>query len=206
MKRFVVCLTGGIGSGKSTVGRAFEARGVSVIDADALAHRLTASGGPAIPAIRAAFGDGVVDATGALDRPAMRRVAFAAPAARARLEAILHPLIRAESDRLAAAAAGPYVMLMIPLLIESGDARRRCDRILVVDCPEEEQMRRVVARSGLARAEVEAIMAAQATRDARLAAADDVIDNGGDPDRLEPQVDRLHRQYVGLAGGRSDTP
>jgi dephospho-CoA kinase len=206
VKRLTVCLTGGIGSGKSTVGRAFEARGVSVIDADALAHRLTAAYGAAVPAIRAAFGDGVIDASGALDRAAMRKVAFAAPDARARLEGILHPMIRDESERLAAAASGPYVILMIPLLVESGDPRRRCDRILVVDCPEAEQIRRVAARSGLAPAEIGAIMAAQATRGARLAAADDVIDNSGDPAGLEAQVDRLHRQYLELAGGGAAAP
>jgi dephospho-CoA kinase len=195
-----ICLTGGIGSGKSSVARLFEARGVAVIDADALAHELTAPGGAAIAAIRAAFGPEVIDARGALDRERMRQKAFADPAARKRLEAILHPMIRDESERRRAAATSAYVILMIPLLVESGDPRRRCDRVLVIDCPEEEQVRRVMLRSNLTRAEVTAIMATQASRDARLAHADDVIDNGGDPSRLEAQVETLHQRYVAAAG------
>jgi dephospho-CoA kinase len=198
-RRFTVGLTGGIGSGKSTVAREFEARGVTVVDADALAHRLTAPGGAAIPALRAAFGDEVIDASGALDRARMRAVAFGDARARTRLEEILHPLIRAESDRLAQAAPGPYVVLMIPLLVESGNPRARCDRVLVVDCPEAEQIHRVMARSGLARAEIEAIMTSQVSRAARLAAADDVVDNSGDPAGIGPQVDALHRRYLALA-------
>jgi len=195
-----VCLTGGIGSGKSSIARLFEARGVAVIDADALAHELTAPGGAAVPAIRAAFGLEMIDARGALDRERMRQRAFGDPAARKRLEAILHPIIREESERRRAAATSPYVILMIPLLVESGDPRRRCDRVLVVDCPEAEQVRRVMLRSNLARAEVEAIMATQASRADRLAHADDVIDNGGDPAGLGPQVDALHARYLSLAG------
>jgi dephospho-CoA kinase len=198
-RRFTVGLTGGIGSGKSTVAREFEARGVTVVDADALAHRLTAPGGAAIPALRAAFGDEVVDASGALDRARMRAIAFGDALARKRLEATLHPMIRAETERLAQAAPGRYVILMIPLLVESGDPRARCDRVLVVDCPEGEQIRRVMARSHLARAEVEAIMASQASRAARLAAADDVVDNGGDPAGIGAQVDALHHKYLALA-------
>jgi dephospho-CoA kinase len=195
-----VCLTGGIGSGKSSVARLFEARGVAVIDADALAHELTAPGGAAIPAIRAAFGPEVIDERGALDRERMRQHVFGDPAARKRLEGILHPMIRDESERQRAAATSAYVILMIPLLVESGDPRRRCDRVLVVDCPEAEQVRRVMLRSNLGRAEVEAIMATQASRAERLAHADDVIDNGGDPDRLGPQVEALHARYLSLAG------
>jgi dephospho-CoA kinase len=200
---FAVCLTGGIGSGKSSVGRAFESLGVAVLDADALAHELTAPGGAAIDAIRAAFGPEAIDARGALDRDRMRRLVFADPVARERLERILHPMIRAETERRAGTATSRYVILMIPLLVESGDPRRRCDRVLVVDCPEAEQIRRVIARSGLTRAEVEAIMASQATRAARLAAADDVIDNSGPPAAIEPQVARLHERYLALAA-RSD--
>ena len=197
--KLTVCLTGGVGSGKSSVARLFVGRGVAVIDADALAHELTRSGGSAIPAIATAFGPEALDASGALDRARMRRLAFADPGARARLEAILHPLIRAESARQAAAATSAYVIHMIPLLVESGDPRPRCDRVLVVDCPEEEQIRRVMARSQLAREEVEAIIAAQASRADRLAYADDVIDNGGEPSRLVPQVDALHQRYLALA-------
>ncbi|MCU0804387.1 MAG: dephospho-CoA kinase [Burkholderiales bacterium] len=198
---FTVCLTGGIGSGKSTVGRAFEALGVALIDTDALAHALSARGGGAIPAIRAAFGERYLTPDGALDRKAMRELVFADADARRRLEAILHPMIRTESERLAAAATSPYVILMIPLLVESGRPRERCQRILVVDCAEEEQVRRVMARSGLARAEVEAILASQATRAARLAVADEVIDNSGDPASLPARVAALHRTYLALAAG-----
>jgi dephospho-CoA kinase len=201
-RRYTVGLTGGIGSGKSTVAHAFEAHGVEIVDADALAHGLTAPGGAAIPALRAAFGDEVIDATGALDRARMRRIAFADPGARKRLEAILHPMIRAETDRLAQSARSPYLILMIPLLVESGDPRERCDRVLVVDCPEAEQIRRVMARSGLARTDVEAIMATQASRANRLAAADDVVDNSGEPTGIDAQVAMLHRRYLDLASRR----
>lgn len=199
--RFTVCLTGGIGSGKSTVGRLFETRGVTVIDADALAHALTAPEGAAIAAIRNAFGPGVIDAAGALDRARMRALAFADPSARARLEGILHPMIRAEAERLAGAASSAYVIQMIPLLFESAAGRKRCSRILVVDCEEPVQVARVMARSGLSRGQVESIMAAQVTRAERLAGADDVIDNSGAPEALEPRVAALHARYLALAAG-----
>jgi dephospho-CoA kinase len=199
--RFTVCLTGGIGSGKSTVGRRFEARGVAVIDADALAHQLTAPGGAAIESIRQAFGDAYIEASGALDRTRMRALAFERTDARTRLEGILHPMIRAEAERLAAAATSAYVIHMIPLLFESARGRTRCSRVLVVDCDEDVQVARVMARSGLSREQVEAIMAAQVSRAKRLAGADDVIDNTGSEASLEPRVAALHAQYLGLAGG-----
>ena len=196
---FTVGLTGGIGSGKSRVGSLFETHGVTVIDADALSRSLTVPGGAAIPMIRAAFGDTYIDATGALDRAKMRALVFGEAAAKARLEGILHPIIRAETDRLVAAAASPYVILMIPLLVESGHPRARCDRIAVVDCPESIQIERVMRRDGLERSQVEAIMAAQATRRDRNAVADDIIDNAGDPAALPAQVEALHRKYLSLA-------
>jgi dephospho-CoA kinase len=198
-RQFTVCLTGGIGSGKSSVAQLFIGKGITVIDADALAHDLTGPAGGAIAAIRAAFGDEVIDANGALDRARMRAIAFGDTAARKRLEAILHPLIRAQTAQRAAASTSPYVLLMIPLLVESGTASSRCDRVLVVDCSEEEQIRRVMQRSRLTRAEVEAIMATQANRATRLVQAHDVIDNSGDPSQLPPQVDALHERYVALA-------
>lgn len=201
-RRLVVGLTGGIGSGKSSVAHAFESRGVTVVDADAIAHALTGAGGAAMPALRAAFGADCADASGALDRARMRARVFADPVAKARLEGILHPMIRAETLRLVNEAPGPYVIVMIPLLVESGVARSRCDRVLVVDCPEEEQVRRVMSRSGLTAAEVRAIMATQATRAERLAAADDVLDNGGDPSDIPRQVEALHARYLELAAGR----
>jgi dephospho-CoA kinase len=205
VKRYVVGLTGGIGSGKSEVARLFAARGAGVVDTDALAHELTAPGGAAIEPIRSAFGSGLIGADGALDRAAMRHLAFSDPAARRNLEAILHPMIRQRSDALVAQAAGPYVVLVVPLLVESGVDRLRYQRVLVIDTPEDEQVARVVSRSGLGPAEVRAIMATQARRAERLSQADDIIDNSGPVDRLEPQVDRLHRYYVAKAGEFSTT-
>jgi len=197
---YVVGLTGGIGSGKSAAADLFAAHGVPLVDTDAIAHALTKTDGAAIPAIRAEFGDAVVAADGALDRAAMRAVVFADPPARKRLEGILHPLIRAESERqLAAAAGAPYAILVVPLLIEAGDYRKRVNRIAVVDCAEATQIARVMSRSGLARAEVERILAAQATRAERLAAADDVIDNDGAIAALPPRIERLHADYLALA-------
>jgi len=200
---FVVGLTGGIGSGKSAVADLFAARGVLVIDTDAIAHELTAPGGAAMPAIRAEFGEGAAGADGALDRGAIRAIVFADPSARKRLEAILHPLIRSESERrLAQKPAGsPYAILMVPLLVEAGDYRKRVNRIAVVDCAEATQIDRVMRRNGLARSEIERILAAQATRAERLAAADDVIDNDGELAALPPQIERLHVSYLALAQG-----
>ena len=198
---YVVGLTGGIGSGKSAVADLFAARGILVVDTDAVAHALTAPGGAALPAIRAEFGAAVAAADGALDRAAMRARVFADPAARKRLEAILHPMIRSESERLLAADAtrAPYAIRMVPLLIEAGSYRERVDRIAVVDCAEATQIARVMSRNGLAGEEVERILAAQATRAERLAAADDVIDNDGDLDALRPQIERLHVNYLAYA-------
>ena len=201
---FVVGLTGGIGSGKSFAAELFRGHGAAVVDTDIIARELSGPGGAAVPAIRAAFGSDVIDVRGALDRAAMRELAFAEPASRKRLEAILHPLIRAESAaRVAAAADAPYVVLVVPLLIESETYRERVDRVLVVDCNEQTQIDRVVARNGLAPAAVRAIMAAQATREQRLAAADDLIDNEGDLDSLRRQVATLDVEYRRLAGGRT---
>lgn len=202
--RFSVGLTGGIGSGKSTVADMFGARGAALIDTDLIAHQLTAPGGAAMQAIHAEFGAPFITADGALDRARMRAYVFAEPDARARLEAILHPLIRSETERAAAQAQGDYLIFVVPLLVESGNWRARVDRILVVDCPEDVQLRRVMLRSALPEAQVRAIMAAQVTRAARLAAADDVVDNAGDALALVPQVDALHARYLALAGQRGD--
>lgn len=195
-RRFIVGLTGGIGSGKSAAAERFAALGAAVVDTDAIAHELTGSGGDAIAGIREQFGDTLIDRTGALDRAAMRALVFADPVARKRLEAILHPLIRAESARRCRAAATPYVVLAVPLLIESGHWQQRCDRICVIDCPEDEQVRRVIARSGLSAEQVRAIMATQATRKTRLAAADDIVDNSGDLAALHRQIYALHDRYL----------
>lgn len=198
----IVGLTGGIGSGKSAAADRFAELGITVVDTDRIAHQLTAAGGEAMPAIRAAFGDDMATADGALDRARMRERVFADPAERARLEAILHPLIRAKSLQACQAATSPYVVLVVPLLIESGDYRQRCDRVCVVDVDEALQIERVRQRSGLADAQIRAIIAAQASRAARLAAADDVLDNRGSLAELQAQVDALHATYLQQARAR----
>jgi dephospho-CoA kinase len=193
--RLVIGLTGGIGSGKSLVANMFAERGASIVDTDQIAHSLTGPKGAAMPDILAEFGARMADSRGAMDRAQMRELVFREPAAKRRLEAILHPMIRAATEAAAADASGAYVMLAIPLLVESGAWKQRVNRVLVIDCPEEVQVARVMARNGLAEDQVRAIMAAQVPRAVRLAAADDVIDNGGQIEALTPQVDRLHDFY-----------
>jgi len=192
----VVGLTGGIGSGKSAAAAEFERLGATVVDTDAIAHGLTAPGGAAMAEIRKVFGTEVLAASGALDRDKMRARVFADPGAKKALEALLHPMIREESLRLIAGARGPYVIHVVPLLVESPDYRSRVDRVLVIDAPEELQVRRVRSRSGLSEAQVRAIVAAQATRAQRLAAADDLIENRGTIEALREQVAALHRKYL----------
>ncbi|MDP3539177.1 MAG: dephospho-CoA kinase [Azonexus sp.] len=198
VSRFIVGLTGGIGSGKSSVADRFVEKGATLVDTDAIAHELTGPGGAAMPALIAEFGASIANAAGALDRVAMRQRVFADPSVKARLEAILHPLIRQLSDERCRAAESPYVVLAVPLLVESGSYRERCDRIVVVDCPERLQVERVMARNGMSAAEVRAIMATQATRPQRLAVADDVVVNDADLPSLFPQVDALHLKYLRL--------
>ena len=193
---FVVGLTGGIGSGKSAAADEFARLGAAVVDADLIAHELTEAGGAAIPALERIFGKDVIGRSGAMDRRKMRERVFADAAAKRALEALLHPMIRDESRRRIEAANGPYVVHVVPLLVESADYRKRVDRVLVVDCPEALQIERVRARSALPEADVRAIMASQATRAERLAAADDVIDNSGTLDALRRQVAALHRKYL----------
>jgi dephospho-CoA kinase len=196
---FVVGLTGGIGSGKSAAAERFGRLGAAVVDTDAIAHELTRSGGAAIAELRRQFGEDAVGPEGAMDRAKMRSLAFRDPHAKARLERLLHPLIREESGRRIAAAHAPYVVLVVPLLIESPGYRERVSRVAVVDCPPELQIERVQRRSGLSQEEVQRILDAQAPREARLAAADDVIDNSGTLDALHKQVDLLHGRYTHLA-------
>ena len=200
----VIGLTGGIGSGKSTVADLFAAQGVAVVDTDLIAHDLTGPMGAAMPEILAAFGDSVRQSNGGLDRVAMRRQVFADPQVRQQLEGILHPRIRSEAERRCRLATTPYVLLVVPLLIESGAYRDRVRRVLVVDCDEATQVARVVARSGLSPDEVRRIIATQLARAERLAAADDVIVNMAGVAALEPQVLAMHERYLRLGYDEGD--
>lgn len=194
-------LTGGIGSGKSTVSNLLVGHGATLVDTDAIAHALTAPGGAAMPALRQRFGDDVADASGALDRGRMRSLVFSDPDAKRALEAILHPMIGAEAQRQADAAAGGVVVFDVPLLNAASHWRTGCDRILVVDCSTETQVQRVMARSGWAEAEVRRVIGLQLPRAQRRAIADAVIHNDGlDPAALAAVVARLWACWIGAAG------
>lgn len=196
--RLRIGLTGGIGSGKSTVAGLLQAHGATLIDTDAIARELTASGGAAIDALRQQFGPAAIDAAGALDRAWMRGRAFADPASKRTLETVLHPMIGARTDSLAVAATGACIVFDVPLLVESGRWRPRVDRVLVIDCPPEIQLARVMRRSQWERNAVLAVVAQQAPRTVRRAAADAVIDNAGDDlGALARTVDALWQLWVG---------
>jgi dephospho-CoA kinase len=196
-------LTGGIGSGKSTVARLLVQRGATLVDTDAIARSLTAPGGAALPALQAVFGPDIVDASGALDRARMRALAFGTPEAKARLEAVLHPMIGRQAQQEAAqarAAAVPMIVFDVPLLTESSHWRARCERILVVDCSEDTQVQRVMSRSGWPREQVLSVIAQQATRAQRRRMADAVICNDGlDLEQLAREVHGLWRCWMGAA-------
>jgi cell division protein ZapD len=196
---YIVGLTGGIGSGKSAVGNEFERLGITVIDYDAIAHQLTAPGGSAIEQISNTFGPEFITPEGAMDRKRMRTLAFSDPDAKRRLEKILHPMIRAESARRADSATSPYVVLMNPLLVETLKDDRRFNRIVIVDCPEDMQVQRVIARNGFPADEVRRIIAAQVTRAGRLAHATDIIENTGTVADIPPKVAELHEKFLALA-------
>lgn len=195
---FVIGVTGGIGCGKSTICREFAALGAPVVDTDEVAREVVAPGTTGLAAIAERFGEDILGADGTLDRRRLRSLVFADDASRRWLEALLHPLIRARTDEHVRAAAFPYCLVCIPLLVERGGGNR-VDRVLVIDCPPEMQIARVMARDKLTAPEVEAIMRTQATRAARLAAADDVIENIGDVETIRPAIGALHRQYLDLA-------
>jgi len=195
----VIALTGGIGSGKSTVAAILGELGAGIIDTDAIAHRLTAPGQPGARAIGAQFGADYLRADGALDRDRMRQLVFSDPAAKQKLEAILHPMIRAEVNAAVHATQAPYVVIVVPLLIETGAYRDLARRILVVDCSEELQLARVIQRSGLTADAAQAIMASQVSRAERLGHADDVVRNETDLAELRAGVIALHRRYLDLA-------
>ena len=195
----VIALTGGIGSGKSSVAAVFAELGAAVVDTDEIAHALTAPGQPGAVKIGEQFGPQYLRADGSLDRDRMRELVFADAAAKKKLEAILHPLIRHEVDAAVRAARAPYVVLVVPLLVETDAYRNLARRVLVVDCSEATQIARVRQRSGHSEETVRKIMASQASRADRLARADDVIVNDADLATLRTQSAGLHRRYLGLA-------
>jgi dephospho-CoA kinase len=196
--RLRIGLTGGIASGKSTVEQRFTELGVPVINADDASRAVVERGQPGLAAVVARFSAGILTPEGDLDRRALRSLIFSDAARRKELEAILHPLIRADMERRSSQATGPYVILSIPLLVE-GNARGRLDRILVVDTDESLQLARLMSRDAVSEAEARATLAAQASRAERLAAADDVLENSGTVADLRQAVDRLHRRYLELA-------
>lgn len=199
---FTVGLTGGAASGKSEAARMFAALGVPVVDADELAREAVAPGSAGLERVVAAFGPDVLDAGGALDRAAMRRRVFASAADRHRLEAIVHPEVRRRLAERLAALDAPYAVVMAPLLVESGLADEM-DRVLVIDCPEALQIERLMARDGENAAGARRMLAAQAPRGERLAAADDVIVNDATPERLGERVRALHARYLEAAQGKT---
>jgi dephospho-CoA kinase len=200
-----IALTGGLGCGKSTVADQFAQYGVTIIDADVIAHTITQPDGVALPELMRTFGDWIITADQRLDRAALRRHVFADPSARQRLEAILHPLIRAQMEEQAQSATGVYTIFVIPLLFESTH-RYAAERILVVDTSEALQIARVQARNQWSSEEIKQVLACQVTRETRLAGADDVITNEGSLDALKLQISRLHQRYLHLALQRSIAP
>ena len=196
---FTVGLTGGIGSGKSTVADVFAELGVPVIDTDLIARQLTAQNGEALKEIRESFPEAVMRADGTLDRAVLRRIVFSDLAARKQLEAILHPRIRQEVEHALASLGAPYAMIVIPLLVETHDYRDLLNRVLVVDCTEAQQIERTMARSKLSREEVVAILGAQVSREQRLAVANDVLSNMTTRETLRTEVSMLHQRYLNSA-------
>jgi dephospho-CoA kinase len=202
-RRLRIGLTGGIASGKSTVSQRFLELGVPVIDADLAARAVVEPGTPGLALVANRFGPSVLDANGNLDRAALRNLIFKDPAARKSLDAILHPLIRAAMEKQAENVDGPYLVMAIPLLIESGNPRDRVDRVLVVDVDEAVQLQRVQARDGSSAEQAGAILAAQSSRSARLAEANDVLPNSTTVADLRQAVDRLHEKYLQMAQSNS---
>ncbi|MDF7761869.1 dephospho-CoA kinase [Kosakonia cowanii] len=195
--KYKVALTGGIGSGKSTVADAFAKQGVNVIDADVIARQVVEPGTPALRAIAGKFGDEMILADGSLNRRLLREHIFASDVDKRWLNGLLHPLIQQETERQMARVTSPYVLWVVPLLVEN-QLYHKADRVLVIDVPVETQILRTMRRDGVTREHAEQILAAQATRDARLAVADDVIDNNGAPDAIASDVARLHAHYLAL--------
>ena len=196
---FIIGLTGGIGSGKSTAAGIFQKLGTAIIDTDEIAHRLTAAGQPGTAVIRNQFGPNYLQIDGALDRARMRALIFSDAVARRKLEAILHPLIRAEATAIVNTISTPYVIVVVPLLVETTAYRDLLQRVLVIDCDESMQIARALQRDGLTENEVQAIIATQAGRAVRLAYADDIIRNDRDLIALHTEIAALHSKYLKLA-------
>lgn len=199
-KVFCVGLTGGIGSGKSTVADRFAKLGAAIIDTDVISHQLTGPDGRAMPEIIACFGSEIANSNGAMDRAAIRGRVFSDPDARRKLEAILHPMIRAESALRLQAVSAPYALLVVPLLVENlASYQHLLNRIAVVDCEESQQLARISSRSGISLEQAKSILAVQANQASRLQIADDLIENRGDLVGLDHQIQRLHQKYLTLA-------
>lgn len=196
---YVVVITGGIGSGKTTIANQFAELGIDVVDADVIAREVVEPGTPALAAIAAHFGPDVIAADGQLDRRCLRERVFSDPDAKAWLNALLHPLIRQEMLRRCAAARSPYCLLVVPLLVEN-KLTGLANRVLVIDVDEATQIERTCRRDGVSREQAQAILAAQASRAERLAAADDVLDNkNGAPETIKPRILALHETYMAFA-------
>ncbi|WP_312055387.1 dephospho-CoA kinase [Pantoea brenneri] len=200
---YTIALTGGIGSGKSSIARQFAALGVDIIDADLIAREVVEPGTPALQAIEARYGAVILTEQGTLDRARLRDIIFQTPEEKSWLNALLHPLINARTQQLIAAASSPYVLWVVPLLVEN-QLQHQADRVLVIDVDEATQIARTQQRDQLSLAQVQRILAAQATRQQRLACADDIIDNSGEPEDALPQVAGLHQRYLRLAATKQD--
>ncbi|NDL61276.1 dephospho-CoA kinase [Acerihabitans arboris] len=196
--RYIVALTGGIGSGKSTVANAFAELGATIVDADVIARQVVEPGTDALRAIHARFGAGIMLPDGRLDRALLRQHVFSSPADKAWLNRLLHPLIQQETRQQMARADGRYVLWVVPLLIEN-QLQSQADRVLVVDVGTDVQIARTLSRDGISRSQINNILAAQASREQRLACADDIIDNSGRPEEITAEVANLHRRYLQLA-------
>ncbi|MCI1900790.1 MAG: dephospho-CoA kinase [Enterobacter sp.] len=192
---YIVALTGGIGSGKSTVADAFSRLGITIVDADVIARQVVEPNTPALKAIEAHFGNDIINADGTLNRRRLRECIFTTPTEKTWLNALLHPIIHQQTQRQIADATSPYVLWVVPLLVEN-QLQHKANRVLVVDVSPETQLQRTMLRDNVSRQHAEQILAAQATREARLAVADDVIDNDGAPDAIASDVARLHTQYL----------
>ncbi|MBN3214946.1 dephospho-CoA kinase [Pectobacterium polaris] len=200
---YIVALTGGIGSGKSTVADEFAKLGATIVDADIIARQVVEPGKPALDAIRLRFGDAMLNTDGSLNRAALRQRIFSSPEEKQWLNNLLHPLIHQETQAQFQAESALYILWVVPLLVENG-LQQRAQRVLVVDVDKETQLARTLARDGISRQQAENILAAQATREQRLAYANDIIDNSRCPNELAPQVAELHRQYLELAASAAD--